>query len=95
MAKEKENYTKEELAQILEKFISFIWSEVGIHYPVSLGIDAKDKFINNELQKILISIITKNVLIDVCFIVVRNISTVLTNIVDIVFFTLTSFANFK
>ena len=51
MAKEKENYTKEELAQILEKFISFIWSEVGIHYPISLGIDAKDKFINCELQK--------------------------------------------
>ena len=49
MAKEKENYTKEELAQILEKFISFIWSEVGIHYPISLGNDAKDKFINNEL----------------------------------------------
>ena len=47
--KVKENYTKEELAQILEKFISFIWSEVGIHYPISLGIDAKDKFINNEL----------------------------------------------
>ena len=45
----KENYTKEELAQILEKFISFIWSEVGIHYPISLGKDAKDKFINNEL----------------------------------------------
>ena len=49
MAKEKENYTKEELAQILEKFISFIWSEVGIHYPISLGNDARDKFINCEL----------------------------------------------
>ena len=49
MAKEKENYTKEELAQILEKFISFIWKEVGIHYPISLGKDAKDKFINSEL----------------------------------------------
>ena len=47
--KVKENYTKEELAQILEKFISFIWSEVGIHYPISLGNDAKDKFINREL----------------------------------------------
>ena len=47
--KVKENYTKEELAQILEKFISFIWSEVGIHYPISLGKDAKDKFINSEL----------------------------------------------
>ena len=49
--KVKNNYTKEELCQILEKFISFIWSEVGIHYPISLGIDAKDKFINRELQK--------------------------------------------
>ena len=49
MAKEKENYTKEELAQILEKYTSFIWSEVGIHYPISLGKDAKDKFINSEL----------------------------------------------
>ena len=47
--KVKENYTKEELAQILEKFISFIWSEVGIHYPISLGNAAKDKFINSEL----------------------------------------------
>ena len=45
----KEVYTKEELCQVLEKFTSFIWSEVGIHYPISLGIDAKDKFINNEL----------------------------------------------
>ena len=47
--KVKENYTKEELAQILEKFISFIWKEIGIHYPISLGKDAKDKFINSEL----------------------------------------------
>ena len=45
----KELYTKEELCQVLEKYTSFIWSEVGIHYPISLGIDAKDKFINNEL----------------------------------------------
>ena len=45
----KEVYTKEELCQVLEKYTSFIWSEVGIHYPISLGIDAKDKFINNEL----------------------------------------------
>ena len=45
----KEVYTKEELSQILENFTSFLWSEVGIHYPVSLGIDAKDKFINSEL----------------------------------------------
>ena len=47
--KVKEIYTKEEVYQILEKFISFIWSEVGIHYPISLGNDAKDKFINSEL----------------------------------------------
>ena len=47
----KEVYTKEELCQVLEKYTSFIWSEVGIHYPISLGIDAKDKFINNELPK--------------------------------------------
>ena len=45
----KEVYTKEELCQILEKYTSFIWSEVGIHYPISLGNDAKDKFINREL----------------------------------------------
>ena len=45
----KEVYTKEELCQVLEKYTSFIWSEVGIHYPISLGIDAKDKFINSEL----------------------------------------------
>ena len=45
----KEVYTKEKLCQVLEKYTSFIWSEVGIHYPISLGIAAKDKFINNEL----------------------------------------------
>lgn len=45
----KEAYTKEELCQVLENLTFFIWSEVGIHYPISLGIDAKDKFINNEL----------------------------------------------
>ena len=45
----KEVYTKEELCQVLEKYTSFIWSEVGIHYPISLGNDARDKFINNEL----------------------------------------------
>ena len=45
----KEIYTKEELCQILEKYTSFLWSEVGIHYPISLGNDAKDKFINHEL----------------------------------------------
>ena len=45
----KETYTKEELSQILENFTSFLWSEVGIHYPISLGNDAKDKFINHEL----------------------------------------------
>ena len=42
-------YTKDEVIRLLEKYTSFIWSEVGIHYPISLGIDAKDKFINNEL----------------------------------------------
>ena len=47
--KVKEIYTKEEVYQILEKYISFLWSEVGIHYPISLGNDAKDKFINCEL----------------------------------------------
>ena len=47
----KETYNKEELCQILEKYTSFLWSEVGIHYPISLGNDAKDKFINSELQK--------------------------------------------
>ena len=45
----KEVYTKDEVCQILEKFTSFIWSEVGIHYPISLGKDAKDIFINREL----------------------------------------------
>ena len=45
----KETYTKEELCQVLEKYTSFLWSEVGIHYPISLGNAAKDKFINNEL----------------------------------------------
>ena len=42
-------YTKEEVIKLLEKFTSFIWSEVGIPFPISLGIDAKDKFINCEL----------------------------------------------
>ena len=42
-------YTKEEVIKLLEKFTSFIWSEVGIHYPISLGKDAKDIFINREL----------------------------------------------
>ena len=45
----KEAYTKEELCEVLENLTFFIWKEVGIHYPVSLGIDAKDKFINSEL----------------------------------------------
>ena len=49
MANNKENYTKEEVIKLLENFTSFIWSEVGIHYPISLGNDAKDKFINCEL----------------------------------------------
>lgn len=47
--KAKETYTKEELCQILEKYTSFIWSEVGIHYPISLGNSAKEKFINLNL----------------------------------------------
>ena len=47
--KVKEIYTKEEVYQILEKYTSFLWNEVGIHYPISLGNDAKDKFINSEL----------------------------------------------
>ena len=47
--KVKEIYTKKEVYQILEKYTSFLWSEVGIRYPVSLGIDARDKFINCEL----------------------------------------------
>lgn len=47
--KVKEAYTKDELCQVLENLTFFIWKEVGIHYPVSLGIDAKDKFINSEL----------------------------------------------
>ena len=45
----KETYSKDEVYQILEKYTSFIWNEVGIHYPISLGNDAKDKFINREL----------------------------------------------
>ena len=44
-----ETYNKKELCQILEKYTSFLWSEVGIHYPISLGNDTKDKFINSEL----------------------------------------------
>lgn len=47
--KVKEIYNKEEVCQILEKYTSFLWSEVGIHYPISLGNDAREKFINNEL----------------------------------------------
>ena len=49
MSEPKETYTKEEVINILAKYLAFLWSEVGIHYPISLGIDAKDKFINNEL----------------------------------------------
>ena len=45
----KETYTREELYQILEKYTSFIWSEVGIHYPISLGNNVRVKFINSEL----------------------------------------------
>lgn len=49
MSESKETYTKEEVIKLLEKFTSFIWSEVGIHYPISLGKEAKDIFINREL----------------------------------------------
>ena len=42
-------YTKDEVIKLLEKYTSFIWKEVGIHYPISLGKDAKDIFINREL----------------------------------------------
>ena len=47
--KTKEIYTKDEVIKLLERYTSFVWSEVGIHYPISLGKDAKDKFINSEL----------------------------------------------
>ena len=49
MSEPKETYTKEEVISILEKYLAFLWSEVGIHYPISLGNDAKDTLINNEL----------------------------------------------
>ncbi len=45
----KEIYTKDEVIRLLERYISFLWQEIGIHYPISLGKDAKDKFINSEL----------------------------------------------
>ena len=44
-----DSYTKEQVINILYNFLIILWKEVGIHYPISLGIDAKDKFINNEL----------------------------------------------
>ena len=47
--KTKEIYTKDEVIRLLERYISFLWKEIGIHYPISLGKDAKDKFINREL----------------------------------------------
>ena len=43
------NKNKNKMKTILERFISFLWKEIGIHYPISLGKDAKDKFINSEL----------------------------------------------
>ena len=43
-------YTKDEVIRLLEKYTSFIWSEVGIHYPVSLSNNVKDTFINRELK---------------------------------------------
>ena len=42
-------YTKDEVIKLLERYTSFVWKEVGIHYPITLGIDAKDVFINREL----------------------------------------------
>ena len=42
-------YTKDEVIRLLEKYTSFLWKEIGIHYPISLGKDAKNKFINSEL----------------------------------------------
>ena len=44
-------YTKEEVISILAKYLIFLWSEVGIHYPISLGNDVTDTFINRELPK--------------------------------------------
>ena len=44
-----ENYTKKEVIKILDNFLITLWKEVGIHYPISLGKDAKDIFINHEL----------------------------------------------
>ena len=49
MSEPKETYTKEEVISILEKYLAFLWSEVGIHYPIWLGNDVTDTFINNEL----------------------------------------------
>ena len=49
MSEAKKTYTKEEVISILEKYLIFLWSGVGIHYPISLGNDAKDIFINREL----------------------------------------------
>ena len=51
MSEPKETYTKEEVISILEKYLAFLWSEVGIHYPISLGNDITDTFINRELPK--------------------------------------------
>ena len=42
-------YTKDEVIKLLERYISFLWKEISIHYPISLGNDVKDVFINREL----------------------------------------------
>ena len=49
MSEAKETYTREEVISILEKYLAFLWSEVGIQYPISLGNAAREKFINREL----------------------------------------------
>ena len=49
MPKVKENFTKDEVIKLLENLTFFIWKEVGIQYPISLGNAAREKFINNEL----------------------------------------------
>ena len=49
MSEPKEIYTKEEVISILEKYLAFLWSAVGIHYPISLGNDVTNTFINSEL----------------------------------------------
>ena len=42
-------YTKDEVIRLLERYTSFIWSEVGINFPITLGSSAKDQFIYSKL----------------------------------------------